>query len=106
MSDNLKNHVQEIAYRITDGFGDDDINEDSESMSAMDWLMDALDIRYIVGQKKEYPGAEVLVAFGGPDIWVNTLDGVVKGSWWGDSATAFFTDNIGLDDALEELYNC
>ena len=103
MSD-LKEHVQSIARRISEA--DFDLNDDGEELSAFDYLQSALDIEYIVNSKREYLGARVLVAFGGPNIWVNTRTGTVEGHWWGDSATASFTDAIGLDDALSELYNC
>ena len=104
MSD-VNNHVQHIANTLTNGFGDE-LNYDGEEMTAFDYLQDALDIEYIVNSKKEYLGARVLVAFGGPNIWVDTRKGIVEGAWWGDSASASFVDNIGLDDALSELFNC
>ena len=102
MSD-LKHHVQEIARRLSEGFDSADLTDDGEEMTAFDYLQDALDIEYIVSSKGEYLGARVLVAFGGPNIWVNTRTNTVEGHWWGDSAYASFTDNIGLDDALGEL---
>ena len=77
-----------------------------EEMSAFDYLEGALDIEYIVNSKGEYLGARVLVAFGGPNIWVNTRTGIVEGAWWADRADASFTDNIGLNDALSELWAC
>jgi hypothetical protein len=101
MSD-IKNHVQEIADMLSNGFGDEK-NSDGEDFSAFDYLQDALDIEYIVNSKGDYLGARVLVTFGGPNIWVNTRTNTVEGHWWGDSAYASFTDNIGLDDALNEL---
>jgi hypothetical protein len=106
MSNEINTHVQSIADTLTHGFSDDDLNYDGEPMGAFDYLQDALDIEYIVNDKGEYLGARVLVAFGGPNIWVDTKRGIVEGAWWGDSATASFTDNIGLNDALEELWNC
>ena len=44
--------------------------------------------------------------FGGPSIWVNTQSNEVEGYWWLDKAFATFTDNMGLNDYLEELYSC
>ena len=85
--------VEEIAKRITDGKQD-----------AGTFMEDALDIQYIINQDKTYRGARILVAFGGPNIWVNTQQNQVEGYWWGDDATADFIDNIGLDDYLKETY--
>jgi hypothetical protein len=104
MSNNLQQHVQQIADTLSTGL--EGLNADLEPMSAFDYLADALDIEYIVNSKSEYLGARVLVAFGGPNIWINTRTGVVEGAWWADRADASFTDNIGLDDALSELWAC
>ena len=106
MSNEIKSHVQQIADKLTAGYSDDDLNYDGEAMSAFDYLQDALDIEYIVNGKGEYLGARVLVAFGGPNIWINTRTGIVEGAWWADRAEASFVDNIGLDDALSELWAC
>ena len=101
----LLNHAQDIARRISEA--DFDRNDDGDECSAFDYLQDALDIEYIVASdRKTLLGARVLVAFGGPNIWVNTRTNTVEGYWWGDSASATFTDSIGLQDALEELFNC
>jgi hypothetical protein len=106
MSD-VKNHVQQIAANLSNPPWDEwnegrDIENEGE-FSAFDYLEGALDIEYIVNNRGEYLGARVLVAFGGPNIWVNTRTLTVEGHWWGDNAYASFTDNIGLDDALREL---
>ncbi len=80
-------------------------NED-EPQGAFDYLSDALDIEYTVDSKGEYLGARVLVAFGGPNIWINTRHKTVEGYWWSDRAEAnYFEDKLGLDDALEELWS-
>lgn len=109
MSD-VKAHVQSIADNLTNPPWDEwnegrDIDNEGE-FSAFDYLQDALDIEYIVNIRGEYLGARVLVAFGGPNIWVNTRTGTVEGAWWADRAEAPFIDNLGLDEALEELWNC
>jgi len=101
----LQDHVQQIANTITHGFGDE-VNLDDEPMSAFDYLSDALDIEYIVNGQRDYLGARVLVAFGGPNIWVNTRTKVVEGYWWGEYAKASFDDGIDLDDALKTLWSC
>jgi len=107
--EDIKNHVKSIADNLTNPPEEWSEGRDIESegeFSAFDYLQDALDIQYIVNGEREYLGARVLVAFGGPNIWVNTLTKTVEGYWWSDSATASFQDNLGLDDALETLWNC
>jgi hypothetical protein len=81
-------------------------DEDDEGTLATRFMEDVYDIRYLVDREKEYMGAMLLVAGGGPTIWVNTWTSEVEGSWAGDRCTHYFQDNIGLDDYNEEMYNC
>ena len=102
----LLDHVNHIAKSLTDPQEPTENEYGDIEGDAFDWLSDALDIEYIVNNRREYLGARVLVAFGGPNIWVNTRTKTVEGYWWSSNASASFRDNLGLDDALETLYNC
>ena len=72
--------------------------------TAHDWMEDVYDIRYIVDREKRYIGAELMVAGGGPTIWVNLDTKYVEGYWGGDRVTEPFIDNLGLDDYCEQMY--
>ena len=91
----LRRNCKCIAMDITNGKED-----------ASKWMEGVYDIRYLVGSDKEYLGAMLMVAGGGPTIWVNTWTKEVEGYWAGDKCTHHFQDNIGLDDYNEEMYNC
>ena len=106
MSKEIQDHVQQIIKNLENGFPDE-LGQDDQPFSAFDYLQDVLDIEYIVNSKKEYLGARVLVAFGGPNIWINTRTKQVEGYWWGDSCImSYDSDAMDLDSALSELYNC
>lgn len=106
MSD-VKANVEHIIQTLQDGPDLSDLNDDGEYLTAFDYLQDALDIEYIVNSKGEYLGARVLVAFGGPNIWINTRTKQVEGHWWRDSCImSYACDGWDLDSALEELWNC
>ena len=64
------------------------------------------DIEWITHQDHSYKAARLLVAGGGPNIWVNLQTNTVDGYWGCDKVTWGFVDNIGLDDYLEELHAC
>ncbi len=81
-------------------------DEEGCTIDAETYLEDVLDIEYIVNGSREYLGARVLVAFGGPNIWINTRTNTVEGYWWGDSCMRGYEDGIGLDELLEEIWNC
>ena len=74
--------------------------------TASDWMEGTYDIRYLVDREKRFMGAEILVAGGGPTIWVDTFREQVTG-WWGtDRVQWYFQDNLGLNDYMEEMYGC
>ena len=72
--------------------------------SAGDWMEGTYDIRYYVDRDKRYLGAEVMVAGGGPTIWVNLYTKEVEGYWGGDRVTESFIDELDLDGYCEEMY--
>ena len=80
--------------------------EGKDSKTASAWMEDVYDIRYLIDRDKEYMGAELMVAGGGPVIWVDTWRDQVKG-WWGcDKVLIPYADNLGLNDYCEEMYSC
>ena len=95
----LRRMCKDIAEEITAGNPE---GKDSKTASA--WMEDTYDIRYYVDRDKSYLGAEILVAGGGPTIWVNTYTKQVEGYWGGDKVLEPFWDRLGLDDYCEELY--
>ena len=92
-----KNIAEEISAGNPDG-------KDSKTASA--WMEDVYDIRYIVDREKRYLGAELMVAGGGPTIWVNLDTKYGEGYWGGDRVQWAFRDNLGLDEYCEEMYGC
>tara|TARA_R110000803_G_scaffold3086_3_gene10572 strand:+ start:298 stop:633 length:336 start_codon:yes stop_codon:yes gene_type:complete len=100
----LLEHLQSIANQIQTGIYE---TENEDGPNGFDYLEDALDIQYIIDSKKNYLGARVLVAFGGPNIWINTKEKTIEGYWWEQTEFAYYTqDNLDLDFCLEEIYNC
>ena len=74
--------------------------------TASDWMEGVYDIRYIVDREKRYYSAEMMVAGGGPTIWVSLNDMEVQGYWGGHRVNVPVTDNLGLDDYCEDMYGC
>tara|TARA_E500000081_G_scaffold4082_1_gene4380 strand:- start:663 stop:1055 length:393 start_codon:yes stop_codon:yes gene_type:complete len=98
----LRRMCKNIAEEITKGTRE---VPDGES-PASEYMEHVYDIRYIVDREKRYYSAELLVAGGGPTIWVSLNDMEVQGYWGSDRVNEPFIDNIGLDDYLEEMYGC
>ena len=95
----LRRMCKDIAEDITAGNPDD---KDSRTASA--WMEDVYDIEWITFQDGTFKGARLLVAGGGPTIWVNVKTDEVEGYWAGDHCTQAFQDNLDLRAYLEELH--
>ena len=80
----------------------DDITKVEED--AHTWCEGVYDIEWITFNDHSYKSARLLVAGGGPNIWVNLQTNTVDGYWWGDACKIHFTDNVGLDEYLEEMH--
>ena len=62
-----------------------------------------LEIVYKTTESLEFLGAELLVAYGGPTVAVNTQTNTVKGSWALDNYEVAYT-NPDLENHLELKY--
>ena len=81
-------------------------DEEPRQETAHDWMEGTYDIHYYVDRDKRFLGAEIMVAGGGPTIWVNTYTKQVEGYWGSDKVLEPFIDELGLDDYCEEMYVC
>lgn len=77
-----------------------------DMLSGFDYVSDTLDIDWIIDYRHEFKGARLLVAFGGPNIWIDTAKQTVEGHWGGDSFTAsYFRDEMDIEGACSEWFN-
>ena len=75
----------------------------------LEWLGDGIyDVEYTIGSEKDYRGVRIMIACGGPNIYVDTHSGDVELYWWGESArypmSSYVVDMI--DSTYEELFAC
>jgi len=103
---NLKENVLHIINTIQNGM--DSYENEGEPMDAYEYLSDVLDIEYCISSdKKTVLGARILVAFGGPNIWINTRTKQVEGYWWNDSCImSYENDEMDIENAVIELWSC
>ena len=97
----LRRMCKDIAQEITDGLKIDDT---SGTGTVTEWMEGVYDIEWITYQDGRYKAARLLVAGGGPNIWVNLQTNTVDGYWASDRFSWGFVDNLGLDEYLEELH--
>ena len=91
----LRRMCKQIAENITSG---------GQIGGVHDFMEGVYDIEWITHNDHSYKAARLLVAGGGPNIWVNLQTSTVDGYWASDRFSWGFVDNIGLDEYLEELH--
>ena len=78
-------------------------------VSWFDWLGDnEYDIEYTIGGDKGYRGVRIMIACGGPNIYLNTRTGDVELYWWNERASYPMSSDVVdyIDSIYEELFNC
>ena len=78
-------------------------------VSFFDWLGDnEYDIEYTIGSNKEYRSVRIMIACGGPNIYINTKSGDVELYWWNESARYPMSSDVVnmIDSIYEELFAC
>ena len=89
----LRRMCKSIADEITTG-----------KQQAHEWMDGVYDIEWTTLRDHSYRAARLLVAGGGPTIWVNTMTDNVEGYWGTDRVKHGFSDQIGLNDYLLEMH--
>lgn len=87
---------------VTDNIGEVDDIDEPEQMSLVDYINDNSlgDIRFEIDRNMECFGGKILLAFGGPNIWLHYDE--VCGYWGGDTETWFLRSDAR--DALMEFF--
>ena len=89
--------------------GEELCDRDVYPVDILEWLGDGIyDVEYTIGSNKEYRGVRLMIACGGPNIYLNTRTGDVELYWWNESAQyPMDSDVVNMIDSIyEELLNC
>lgn len=82
--------------------------DDYEWCNVSDFLSDVYDIEYRCGSDKEYRSVRIMIACGGPNIYIDTAEKAVLLYWWTDSARYYLSDSAvnAVDEWAEEYWEC
>ena len=78
-------------------------------VDVLEWLGDGVyDVEYTIGSNKEYRGVSLMIACGGPNIYINTNSGDVELYWWNESARYPMSSDVVnmIDSTYEEMFAC
>lgn len=64
----------------------DEVPEDWEQVTMCDYFADVYNVRFVLDGDLDYIAVRLMVACGGPNVWVDTETGSVELYWWGDRA--------------------
>ena len=80
---------------------------DLEFLGIWDYMSDILDIDYVVSRDREYRSCKILVAWGGPNIYIETASAMVKLYWWTEYAEypLSYEARDAIDEWAEEYWN-
>lgn len=82
--------------------------DDSEPVTTWDYFEDRIyDIEYTIDGDFDYKGVRVMIACGGPNIYINTNTGRIELYWWDDCANAALSTTAvnAIDEYFSEMYN-
>lgn len=88
------------------------VGEDAEpweQVSFYDYFENGiLDVEFRVGSDRKYRSVKIMVAWGGPNIYIDTAAGAVQLYWWTERAEyAIDPDTVtAIDEWAEEWFNC
>lgn len=80
--------------------------DDYDSYTLYDWFNDCLDIEYTVSSDLDYKGVRVCVAWGGPSIYIDTMQKKVLLYWWTEYAEYELASEVvdEIDAVFNEYY--
>ena len=81
---------------------------DEEPQSLYDYFDDVFDIEYRISGNREFRSVQIMIACGGPNIYIDTGTAQVELYWWGDRASypISYSTRDEIDAYFEDLYNC
>ena len=110
----LRRMVDKIAEDVTEGrmrfFPDDesvvdDLNADPVT-GIFSTFYEVYNTKYIIGDDGTYHDVMIMLAGGGPTIWLDTWAAEIQGSWGSDKYTKYIYDYEYINDHFEEQYGC
>lgn len=86
--------------------GEEHETETIEDCSLWDWLEDSMyDVDFVIDSHKEYKACRIMIACGGPNIYINTWDQQIELYWWNESGSAWLpSETCRYIDAYMEEY--
>lgn len=101
----IENENGESVYKCACGH----VSEyEPEQLSIWDYFNDIYNIEFRIDSNKEYRSAQIMIACGGPNIYIDTASKAVELYWWGNNASyPLHYDAVdAVDDWAADYWAC
>lgn len=80
--------------------------DDFDSCDCLDVLGEIFDVEYYIGGDGDYRGVRLMIACGGPNVYVDTREHEVQLYWWTDHAKCYLPTDVcdQIDARYEEIF--
>jgi hypothetical protein len=101
----LKAFCDNVAETLCEGWGER-LNDDGEPFTASDWISkETYKVQWLTDITcTEFLGARLMLGGGGPSYWLDSYQETVTGYWGSLKYETKYYDTVGLNDALESLF--
>lgn len=84
----------------------EEAQENGEAVDLYGYFSDVLDINYILDAQRKLRGVRVAVTLGGPNIWIDTVRGIIEGFWGKDHAESWIPSEVceSINDIFSDLF--
>lgn len=82
---------------------------DYEACSLWDYIDNSFDIEYTVSLGSDYiKGCRIMIACGGPNVYINTLNRQVELFWWNECGSYPIEPEVAdaIDEIVQEYKDC
>ena len=89
--------------------GEEFCDGDVYPVDIFEWLDNGVyDVEYTIGRDKAYRGVRLMIACGGPNIYINTNSGDVELYWWNESARYPMSSDVinMIDSTYKKVFAC
>lgn len=107
MEDNRR-YVENIREELEAIYNGEVENEDGEVKTFWDYIAEeALDYTYTINSDRSYRACRLLITFGGPNVYIDTLEKEIQLYWGGEKETEWLPTEIAdeIDTVMEEMFN-
>ncbi len=98
--------VNDTLRKYYDNIGNETEEDYKNGETFTSYINDMLDVKYILNRDKSFNGVQLLAAFGGSTIWIDTSDMEIKGYWGIDRYYCRLDGDIAdeIDMYFEEIF--